>query len=217
MKRRALRTLQPNPASVNKLAPLVEPLPGDHDAEVAGLARFFNETLGFPPNSVLTMQRRPEIAKAFINLNKAVMANAGRVTSEQKRLIGLIASQTAGCRYCQAHTALAAERYGASAQRLAEVWNYERSALYTPAEKAALAFAQAAASVPNAVDAEVAADLRKHWTDEEIVEILGVVALFGYLNRWNDSMATRIEPGAVEAGERRLADRGWTPGKHAGE
>lgn len=194
--------------------PLVEPLPADHDAEVAELARFFNETLGFPPNSVLTMQRRPEIAKAFINLNKAVMANAGRVTSEQKRLIGLIASQVAGCQYCQAHTALAAHRYGASDERVAEVWNYERSALFTPAEKAAFAFAQAAASSPNAVDEKIAGDLKRHWSDDEIVEILGVVALFGYLNRWNDSMATSIEQGAAAAGDTHLSARGWGKGKH---
>jgi len=193
---------------------LVEPLAADHDPEVAELARFFNETLGFPPNSVLTMQRRPAIAKAFIALNKAVMENHGRVTSEQKRLIGYIASLTAGCRYCQAHTARAAERYGGSDARLAEIWNYERSDLFTPAEKAAFAFAQAAASVPNAVDAKIGADMRRHWSDEEIVEMLGVVALFGYLNRWNDTMATAIEPGAVESGEKHLAARGWTPGKH---
>ncbi len=194
--------------------PLVEPLAADHDAEVAELARFFNETLGFPPNSVLTMQRRPAIAKAFIELNKAVMQNAGRVTSEQKRLIGYVASLTAGCRYCQAHTARAAERYGGSDARIAEVWNYERSELFTPAEKAALAFAQAASSVPNAVDDNIAAELKRHWTDDEIVEILGVIALFGYLNRWNDSMATSIEAGAVESGEKHLAARGWKPGKH---
>lgn len=194
--------------------PLVEPLSADHDAEVAELARFFNETLGFPPNSVLTMQRRPAIAKAFIALNKAVMENHGRVTSEQKRLIGYVASLTAGCKYCQAHTARAAERYGASDARLAEVWNYERSDLFTPAEKAALAFAQAAATLPNGVDAAIAAEMRRHWNDDEIVEILGVVALFGYLNRWNDSMATSIEAGAVESGEKHLAARGWSKGKH---
>lgn len=192
--------------------PLVEPLAADHDAEVAELARFFNETLGFPPNSVLTMQRRPAIAKAFIELNKAVMENQGRVTSEQKRLIGYIASLTAGCRYCQAHTARAAERYGGSDER--QIWNYERSDLFTPAEKAAFAFAQAASSVPNGVDEANGAELRKHWSDGEIVEILGVIALFGYLNRWNDSMATSIEPGAVESGDKHLAGRGWSPGKH---
>ena len=125
--------------------PLVEPLDADHDAEVAELARFFNETLGFPPNSVLTMQRRPAIAKAFIALNKAVMENGGRVTSEQKRLIGYVASHAAGCRYCEAHTILAAERFGANPERLRDIWDYQKSPHFTDAERAAFDFALAAA------------------------------------------------------------------------
>ena len=55
--------------------PLVQPLDPNHDPQTRELAEFFNETLGFCPNSVLTMQHRPAISKAFINLNKAVMAN----------------------------------------------------------------------------------------------------------------------------------------------
>jgi alkylhydroperoxidase family enzyme len=130
--------------------PLVPPLEKGTSPEVDQLALFFNETLGFTPNSVLTMQRRPEIASAFISLNKAVMANRGRVTSEQKRLIGYLASMTAGCRYCEAHTVLAAERYGATRERLDAVWDYRTSPLFTEAERAAFDFALAAATVPNA-------------------------------------------------------------------
>jgi uncharacterized peroxidase-related enzyme len=194
--------------------PLVTPLPADHDAEVAGLATFFNETLGFCPNSVLTMQRRPAIARAFIELNKAVMANQGRVTAEQKRLIGYLTSANAGCRYCQAHTILAAHRYGGSDARLEGIWGFRDSDLYSEAEKAAFEFALAASAVPNAVDEAVSEQLREHWDEGEIVEILGVVALFGYLNRWNDSMGTPLEDGAQEAGERWLGAEGWSPGKH---
>ena len=194
--------------------PLVEPLPPDADPQVAELAKFFNETLGFPPNSILTMQHRPAIASAFIELNKAVMENKGRVTSEQKRLIGYVASLAAGCRYCQAHTIRAAKRYGGSDERLSQVWEYQQSPLFSPAERAALDFAIAASSVPNAVTDEVADEMRKHWDDGEIVEILGVVALFGFLNRWNDSMGTTLEQPAAEDGERYLASTGWTPGKH---
>jgi uncharacterized peroxidase-related enzyme len=195
--------------------PLVAPLPTDHSEEVAELARFFFETLGFVPNSVLTMQRRPAIAKAFINLNKAVMENHGRVTSEQKRLIGYLASQAAGCRYCQAHTALAAKRYGASNGRIAAIWDYQASPLFSEAEKAAFDFALAAASVPNAVTPEIGKALRSHWDEGEIVEILGVISLFGFLNRWNDSMATSLESGAEEIGQTHLAGTGWSKGKHA--
>lgn len=93
--------------------PLVKPLSPAHDLETKSLAKFFNETLGFCPNSVLTMQHRPAISKAFINLNKAVMANEGRVTSALKRMIAWVSGNATGCRYCQAHAIRAAERYGA--------------------------------------------------------------------------------------------------------
>lgn len=194
--------------------PLVSPLNPDHSEEVAELAKFFNETLGFCPNSVLTMQIRPEIAKAFINLNMAVMKNDGRVTSEQKRLIGYLTSANTGCNYCQAHTILAAERYGGTDDRLAKIWEFRESDVFTAAEKAAFEFALAASSVPNAVDKEVSDNLHAHWDEGEIVEILGVVSLFGYLNRWNDSMGTTLESGAEDAGDRLLDTTDWSVGKH---
>ena len=97
---------------------------------------------------------------------------------------------------------------------LAAVWDYHRSPLFTDAEKAAFDFALAAASVPNAVTPEIGAALKQHWTDDEIVEILGVIALFGFLNRWNDSMATTLEGIGISAGERNMVSKGWTAGKH---
>jgi uncharacterized peroxidase-related enzyme len=194
--------------------PLIDPLPETHNPDLVDLIQFFRGPLGTVPNSVLTMQRRPKVARAFTELNKAVMENLGRVTAEQKRLIGFVASQAAGCRYCQAHTILAAERFGASAERMAAIWDYARSPLFSAAEKAAFDFALVAASVPNAVTPEIAAALKQHWTDDEIVEILGVIALFGFLNRWNDSMATTLEPIGVAAGEKNLKTAGWTSGKH---
>ncbi len=196
--------------------PLITPLPPDHDPEVAELATFFNETLGFCPNSVLTMQRRPTIAKAFIGLNKAVMENHGRVGSDLKRLIGYVASLSAGCRYCQAHTIRAAERYGAPSDQMAHIWEYKTHPAFNAAERAALDFAVAASTVPNNVDATISETLRRHWDEGEIVEILGVVALFGYLNRWNDSMGTELEAPAKESGLQHLGPQGWTPGKHGG-
>ncbi len=194
--------------------PLVDPLPEDANPDLTELIQFFRGPLGTVPNSVLTMQRRPKIARAFTELNKAVMENNGRVTAEQKRLIGFVASHAAGCRYCEAHTILAAERFGASAERLAAIWDYADSPLFSAAEKAAFDFALAAAAVPNAVTPEIAAAIKAHWTDDEIVEILGVVALFGFLNRWNDSMATTLEPIGIAAGDKNLKPLGWTKGKH---
>ena len=147
-------------------------------------------------------------------MNQAVMENHGRVTSALKRLIAYISSYTTGCQYCQAHGIRAAERYGASEEQLKNIWDYKTHHGFSDGERAALDFAVAASSVPNAVDENIANALRAHWDEGEIVEIAGVVALFGYLNRWNDSMATTIEPGAIESGEKHLNGHLWNGGKH---
>ena len=194
---------------------LVRPKSGDSDPELQQLIKFYEETLGFCPNSIKTMHHRPQIAYAFIEMNKAVMANHGRVTSALKRMIAYISSNTAGCRYCQAHAIRAAERYGAQQDQLENIWEYKTHPAFSEAERAALDFAFAASTVPNSVNDEIADKLREYWNEGEIVEITGVIALFGYLNRWNDSMGTEMESGAIESGEKLLSAKGWTPGKHA--
>jgi len=195
---------------------LVTPLSAEHSLETKELAEFFNETLGFCPNSVLTMQRRPAISKAFINLNKAVMANEGRVTSALKRMIAWVSSNATGCRYCQAHAIRAAERYGAEKEQLDNIWEYKTHPAFSAAERAALDFSLAASLVPNAVDASTKEALYKYWDEGEIVEMLGVISLFGYLNRWNDSMGTTLEEDAIDSGNRFLGKNGFEVGKHNG-
>jgi uncharacterized peroxidase-related enzyme len=194
--------------------PLVLPSTAEKDKDFQDLILFFNETLGFCPNSVKTMYHRPQIAYAFIALNKAVMENKGRVTSSLKRLIGYISSNAAGCRYCQAHTIRAAERYGAEAEKMNHIWEFKTHQAFSEPERVALEFALASSTIPNSVDDSIAEHLRLYWNDGEIVEILGVIALFGYLNRWNDSMGTELENEAIASGEKYLQAKGWSSGKH---
>ena len=115
-----------------------------------------------------------------------------------------------------AHTAGAALRLGVDEAKLAAVWEYRSSPLYTDAERVALDFALAAASVPNDVTDELFAEMKKYWTEGQIVEITAVIALFGFMNRWNDTMATPLEEESVEVGDRLLAPHGWDVGKHRG-
>ena len=194
--------------------PLVYPRHVEDDPELQKLVEFYNETLGFCPNSIKTMHIRPRIAAGFIEMNKAVMENKGRVTSVLKRLIGYMSSLSAGCRYCQAHTIRAAERYGADCEQLENVWNYKTHPSFSESERVALDFATASSVIPNGVTDEIADNLRKYWDEGEVVEMLGVIALFGFLNRWNDSMGTELEDMAIESGEAHLKISGWEPGKH---
>ena len=194
--------------------PLVSPIDRQNNKEAEEMATFYQETLGFTPNSLFTMMHRPRIAAAFLELNQAVMENKGRVTSALKRQIAYISSMTTGCRYCEAHAIRAAVRYGSDEDKLLHIWDYKTYPDFTPAERAALDMAVAASTIPNSVNDQLAEELRKHWSDGEIVEIMGVIALFGYLNRWNDSMGTELESPAVADGNKYLAPKQWTPGKH---
>ena len=194
--------------------PLVKPLSAIQDKETQELVKFFNETLGFCPNSVLTMQKKPHLAQALVNLNNAVMDNAGSISSEFKRIIAYISSNTAGCRYCQAHTIRAAERYGGEKERLEQAWDFENSSLFSEAEKVALRFTIAASSVPVSTSQELEELLQHHWDETDILEIMSVIALFGYLNRWNDVMGTSLEKDAKDSAESLLQNQ-WNIGKHA--
>jgi len=193
----------------------LEPLPPETTPELKEHFDFFLGTLGFTPNSVLTMQRKPKLVKAFAQLNAAVMDPDGQVDLGFRRLLGHVASKAAGCLYCQAHTLLGAQNFGVSEEKLAAVWEYARSPHYSEKERVALDFALAAAAQPNAVSDQLFEALRRHWSENEIVEILGVVAMFGFLNRWNDSMATPLEPVPLEVAKRAAGNRGWECGKHS--
>jgi len=198
-----------------KPVPRLAPLPLDHNPDLKDAFAESVKSLGFVPNSMLIMQRKPKILNAFRQLSAAINADPGsEVDRGFKRLLAHVASRAAGCRYCMAHTAGSAPRFGIDEAKVAAIWEYRTSPLYSVAERVALDLALAASSVPNDVTDEMFAELRKHWSDNQIVEIVAVIALFGFLNRWNDTMATPLEAEPIEAGEKFLASHGWEPGKH---
>jgi uncharacterized peroxidase-related enzyme len=192
----------------------IAPLPPEHSPELKEQFEAMRKNLGFVPNSILIMQRKPKMAKAFAQMTAAIWDPEGKVDRGLKRLIAHVASRTAGCRYCMAHTAGGALHFGVEDRKLAAVWDYQTSPLFSAAERAALDLAVAGASVPNAATDAMFATMRRYWSDEQIVEIVGVIAMFGFLNRWNDTLATPLEDEPTAIGDRFLASHGWTPGKH---
>ena len=191
------------------------------DGELGDLAELFapvEKRLGFVPNSQRVMARKPELLEAFAALAKAVNHQTGdSIPASLKYMIANAASLSAGCMYCVAHTGSGTSRTGVDDDKIAAIWEFETSELFDEAERSALRFAQAAASQPNMVGDADFTDLRRHFTDYQIVEIVGVISLFGFLNRWNDTMATTLEDEPVEFAERTIRAKGWDGGKHVAE
>ena len=194
----------------------MQPLRREDHPELEELFRLYDESMTFVPNSLFTMARRPEILRAFSDLITQIW-RTGTVPVGLKPLIAVVASTAAGCRYCQAHETVDAKLRGVDDAKIAEIWNFERSPLYDDSERAALRFARDASIVPNAVTPQHFDDLREHWDEGEIVEMLAVIGLFGFLNRWNDSMATDLEDIPEAFAGSTIGAHGWEPGKHRGE
>jgi alkylhydroperoxidase family enzyme len=113
-----------------------------------------------------------------------------------------------------AHNAGGSLRSGIKDEKLAAVWEFRTSPLFEERERVAIEFAIAAASQPNDVSDELFARMKQHWSEGEIVEITALIAYFGFMNRYNDTMATPLEDEPVHVAEKHIAAHGWTIGKH---
>ena len=161
---------------------------GDQEAMLTAI----EQTMGYLPNNLLIMAHWPELLSAFSGLGGTIL-HTGVIGAELKQLMAMVASTAHGCKYCQAHTSHAAHQHGASHDKVTAVFEFESSPLFTDRERAALRLAWHGALQPNQVsDADFEA-LRRHFNDKEIVELVSVISLFGFLNRWSDTMGSELE------------------------
>ena len=222
----------------------LDPLSDEQARECELIFELTRRHLGFVPNSMRTMARQPAVLSSFTLLVGNVLGQPSdarspiwlgmkllwknivwtlrhlrskdRLPLALKNMVAHVTSSAAGCRYCQAHTIGEARDQGVPIEKLEALWEFQNSDLFDTAEKAALRFAFAAGSIPNGVTPQHFTDLREHYTENQIVELGATIALFGFLNRWNDTFATTLEPDSEAFAEKLLGPSGWSAGKHSG-
>jgi AhpD family alkylhydroperoxidase len=144
----------------------------------------------------------PEVYKAMLGLEKTV--NASYLEASLLDLVRLRASQINGCAQCIDMHSKDLRALGEHEQRLYLLNAWREAPFYTERERAALAWTEAVTfiadeHVPDAVYGEV----RKHFSDAELVNLtLAIVAINGW-NRLN--IAFRTVPGAYRAAYRRAS------------
>ncbi len=163
------------------------------DADLRDRIDAAEKLMGFAPNDALIMARNPALMNAAAALVGAIYG-PGKVDAGLKRLIGEATSKAAGCFYCAAHAANGARDQGVDPERIAAVWSFEDSDLFTDAERAAIRVAMKAGMSPNETTDDDFRTLQRHFDDDEVIEIVGVIAMFGFLNRWNSTLKTTLEP-----------------------
>ncbi|MEO0367182.1 MAG: carboxymuconolactone decarboxylase family protein [Pseudomonadota bacterium] len=197
---------------------------------------------GFVPNSMFIMSHNIELMSGFGMLSSAVfrgskeghpnplramwgslrykLKNLGKpepepITNELRYLVFTAVSLSSGCRYCQAHSAMLAGHSGSNQEKLDSILSYETSEHYSAAERAAVALAFAAGQVPNETTNDHFEELKKYYSDAQIIDIVAAIAYMGFLNRWNDTFSTTLEETPLSFASSNLKEVPWEVGKHA--
>ena len=185
------------------------PLADVKDDDIRERFEHYRRTRGFTPNSIMTMVRRPDIVRAFMALNQAVLYE-GTVPVETKMLVSLACSYAAGCRYCQSHMTNLASLYQASDAKIAALWKFEDSELFNDAERAAIRLALKAGAQPAPSTSSTPASARSGRVPGMPCRVVIVVSLLIVTPgpaRPPGSAPRRGEPAAC----RRSAPPRWTP------
>lgn len=165
-----------------------------------------DQFVGYVPNDYLVMAHEPELLKGVIQLTMTVLYGLDPLPDDVKRLVPYMASRSAGCRYCSAHAAKFCTQAQVDSAKVQNIRDYATSPLFTEAERAALCLAEKANSAIDEITDEDFARLRQHFGPRQIVQIVGLIALMGFYNKWNATMATALETPWLELAARNMTE-----------
>ena len=225
-----MATKNPQPVFSRNLAELqsepIAPLP-------AAVEAIIERNMGFVPNDTREMNAVPGLIAGLMGMFQGVAgeklslfaalkigigiwlgSGKSKLAPGYKQMAAYACSLAAGCRYCQAHTAHGMERLGMSEQQIEDIMQYETSPHFSDAERAVIDLALAAGSHPNAATPQHFNRLAEHFDRQQIIELVAYLALFGFLNRWNDTVATQLEEAPAEVAQKHLAGNGWDGSRH---
>ena len=188
----------------------IDPLPVEQMGEFAEFFEPVEATMGFKPTAMMIMARHPEITRHVGRLAITIMCEDGTIGMPLKWMIAHLASLSAGCSYCSAHTLSNGHDFGVPLDKIEQIWSYESSDRFSDAERAALSFAQVASLTPSGATEVHFEELRKYWSDDQIVEMVAVVSFFGFMNRFNDNLDVTLEDKPLKfAKAQGLEKQGW--------
>lgn len=132
----------------------------------------------------------PQTLEAFLPFNKSL--SKGTLDPKLRELAYVKASQINDCAYCgNAHKA-GGLRVGVTEQQFQELGNYAASTLFSPLEKLVLQYTEELTRTAKSSE-EMIAELKKHLSPQDLVELNLTVGLANLTNRFNMSLLTDLD------------------------
>lgn len=158
-------------------------------------------SFGLLPAGLLVLARSPALLKGALAFLSVVSA-PGATPVRLRQMMGVVASLTAGSRYCTAIMAQSLARNGCPEAVIAALSDFDTSPLFSAAEQAALWLARTAMFTPCAVNDDQFDGLRAHFDDAALIELSMAIGYFGFLTRWSGTLDLDIDGDALELATR---------------
>ena len=160
--------------------------PAQADPSLKDLFADFLRERGAVPNMFRTLAHDPKLLQTWFDMFRATLRE-GEVTTRVKEMVAVRVSHLNQSRYCLgSHTGLA-KRFGVTEAQVSCLTDASK-ATFTPAEQAAINYGEALTLHPDGVPEPVFTELKKHWSERQIVEITAVAAMFNAFNRFNNAL-----------------------------
>lgn len=160
------------------------------EAASAEVKEIYEKALrGKPGNAQKALAHCPEMLKAFLSFYASVCCSLDRKLYE---LIYIRVSLINGCHYCTQHHLASSKRVGLTSEDWASLkaGDYSR---YGEKEKAVLTYVEKLTRSPHEISDADFANLKKHFSDPEIVDIHLLTGLANLTNRFTDPLGLEVE------------------------
>jgi len=165
---------------------LISKLEKDQVEEIAKeVYEKFEKETGKIPEWVKVMAHRPEILKGFVELFNSIMKK-GTIEPILKWKIAYVVSQTLKCPFCVDVTERMLKKFGEPEDIIERI--KEKKQL-SDEEKETLELAKDVTLDGHLDQPEIFERLKKKFSSAQIIEIISVIGLFNYINRFNNTLA----------------------------
>jgi len=172
--------------------PALVHLVSDEEVKNQGKSLFeqMKKSTGKVPKWMRVMANCEDVLVGFFTMFKAIMDDAP-VDKQLKWQIAWIISDINKCEFCVSIAKQQLEAFGLTKEEIDNIESHK----FSQKEKVAVQYAKAATGHAYNIDPQIIKEMKKHYSDAQLVEISSVVGLFNFINRFNDALGVLPDVG----------------------
>lgn len=147
---------------------------------------------GVIPNMFKTVAQSPALTLGFAAFLKPLLSD-GALTGAYKELVSTLVAHRLDCDYCATAHSISAVQKGASREQVGALMDYEHGP-FTEAERVGFRVADRLHESPHGVDDILYAEARRHFSEEQFIELTAVAAAFEFFPRFVSALRIPVTP-----------------------